>query len=314
MLRWCRDQETVAPQTHGSKEVLAREVVTLVSREGETSISQSNSLQEYQSLTFCQRQTRTPWRAKLYQAWLGAENHNIIWSSTPSTIIWSLVNSNISPWRSFQIEPSTDADRIQDLDIFGDADKLKTNGCYPPRERKNTSFFILKKEDWGGIAISPFSRLKLWATNLEPKLQRFASASAFAAICQNRPWWKPILRSNEMRHSWRQQSGAMSVKPLKKWLKSWLTTENFQNRQEILEARLVRLSWKPSQTCLGARNCQNILDYRRDISLISLKRKVIWQRLLHAFDISKEFRSIFAKKLQRQLGVFRFVEFWLRLP
>ena len=79
-------------------------------------------------------------------------------------------------------------------------------------------------------------------TNLKPKLQRFASATAFACpICQDNLTLVENSLKCSNRHSFDlAKFGYVNLAPQIKQSANY-DKENFQNRQQILEAAFIRL-------------------------------------------------------------------------
>ena len=153
-------------------------------------------------------------------------------------------------------------------------------------------------------------------TNLKPKLQRFASATAFACpICQeNLTLVESSLKCNN-RHSFDlAKFGYVNLAPQIKQSANY-DKENFQNRQQILEAGFYQAILETVSDLLSnSKNAKTILDigcgegfYSRNLQ----ERHP--DKTFYAFDISKDSVQIAAKS-EPNWAVNWFVGDLARLP
>ena len=152
--------------------------------------------------------------------------------------------------------------------------------------------------------------------NLKPKLQRFASATAFACpICrENLTLVETSLKCNN-RHSFDlAKFGYVNLAPQIKQSANY-DKENFQNRQQILEAGFYQAILKTVSDLLSnSKNAKTILDigcgegfYSRNLQ----ERHP--DKTFYAFDISKDSVQIAAKS-EANWAVNWFVGDLARLP
>ena len=135
-------------------------------------------------------------------------------------------------------------------------------------------------------------------TNLKPKLQRFASATAFACpICQeNLTLVESSLKCNN-RHSFDlAKFGYVNLAPQIKQSANY-DKENFQNRQEILEAGFYQAILEVVSDLLSnSKNAKTILDIGCGEGFYSRKlQESHSEKTFYAFDISKDSVQIAAK-------------------
>ena len=135
-------------------------------------------------------------------------------------------------------------------------------------------------------------------TNLKPKLQRFASATAFACpICQeNLTLVESSLKCNN-RHSFDlAKFGYVNLAPQIKQSANY-DKENFQNRQQILEAGFYQAILKTVSDLLSnSKNAKTILDIGCGEGFYSRKlQESHSEKTFYAFDISKDSVQIAAK-------------------
>ncbi len=135
-------------------------------------------------------------------------------------------------------------------------------------------------------------------TNLKPKLQRFASATAFACpICQdNLTLVENSLKCNN-RHSFDlAKFGYVNLAPQIKQSANY-DKENFQNRQQILEAGFYQAILEAiSDLLASSKNAKTILDIGCGEGFYSRKlQKRHPDKTFYAFDISKDSVQIAAK-------------------
>ena len=135
-------------------------------------------------------------------------------------------------------------------------------------------------------------------TNLKPKLQRFASATAFACpICQeNLTLVESSLKCNN-RHSFDlAKFGYINLAPQIKQSANY-DKENFQNRQQILEAGFYQAILEAVSDLLSnSKNAKTILDIGCGEGFYSRKLQERHpDRTFYAFDISKDSVQIAAK-------------------
>ena len=153
-------------------------------------------------------------------------------------------------------------------------------------------------------------------TNLKPKLQRFASATAFACpICQeNLTLVESSLKCNN-RHSFDlAKFGYVNLAPQIKQSANY-DKENFQNRQQILEAGFYQAILEAVSDLLSnSKNAKTILDIGCGEGFYSRKlQKRHPDKTFYAFDISKDSVQIAAKS-EANWAVNWFVGDLARLP
>ena len=153
-------------------------------------------------------------------------------------------------------------------------------------------------------------------TNLKPKLQRFASATAFACpICQeNLTLVESSLKCNN-RHSFDlAKFGYVNLAPQIKQSANY-DKENFQNRQQILEAGFYQAILEVVSDLLSnSKNAKTILDIGCGEGFYSRKlQKRHPDKTFYAFDISKDSVQIAAKS-EANWAVNWFVGDLARLP
>ena len=153
-------------------------------------------------------------------------------------------------------------------------------------------------------------------TNLKPKLQRFASATAFACpICQeNLTLVESSLKCNN-RHSFDlAKFGYVNLAPQIKQSANY-DKENFQNRQEILEAGFYQAILEVVSDLLSnSKNAKTILDIGCGEGFYSRKLQERHpDKTFYAFDISKDSVQIAAKS-EPNWAVNWFVGDLARLP
>jgi len=153
-------------------------------------------------------------------------------------------------------------------------------------------------------------------TNLKPKLQRFASATAFACpICQeNLTLVESSLKCNN-RHSFDlAKFGYVNLAPQIKQSANY-DKENFQNRQQILEAGFYQAILEAiSDLLASSKNAKTILDIGCGEGFYSRKlQKRHPDKTFYAFDISKDSVQIAAKS-EPNWAVNWFVGDLARLP
>ena len=153
-------------------------------------------------------------------------------------------------------------------------------------------------------------------TNLKPKLQRFASATAFACpICQEN---LTLLESSLKccnRHSFDlAKFGYVNLAPQIKQSANY-DKENFQNRQQILEAGFYQAILEVVSNLLSnSKNTKTILDIGCGEGFYSRKlQKRHPDKTFYAFDISKDSVQIAAKS-EANWAVNWFVGDLARLP
>ena len=135
-------------------------------------------------------------------------------------------------------------------------------------------------------------------TNLKPKLQRFASATAFACpICQeNLTLVESSLKCNN-RHSFDlAKFGYVNLAPQIKQSTNY-DKENFQNRQQILEAGFYQAILDAvSDLLASSKTTTTILDIGCGEGFYSRKlQESHSKKTFYAFDISKDSVQIAAK-------------------
>lgn len=153
-------------------------------------------------------------------------------------------------------------------------------------------------------------------TNLKPKLQRFASATAFACpICQeNLTLVESILKCYN-RHSFDlAKFGYVNLAPQIKQSANY-DKENFQNRQKILEAGFYQAILEVVSDLLSnSKNAKTILDIGCGEGFYSRKlQESHSEKTFYAFDISKDSVQIAAKS-EPNWAVNWFVGDLARLP
>ena len=153
-------------------------------------------------------------------------------------------------------------------------------------------------------------------TNLKPKLQRFASATAFACpICQeNLTLLESSLKCNN-RHSFDlAKFGYINLAPQIKQSANY-DKENFQNRQQILEAGFYQAILEVVSDLLSnSKNAKTILDIGCGEGFYSRKLQERHpDKTFYAFDISKDSVQIAAKS-EPNWAVNWFVGDLARLP
>lgn len=153
-------------------------------------------------------------------------------------------------------------------------------------------------------------------TNLKPKLQRFASASAFVCpICQeNLTLVESSLKCNN-RHSFDlAKFGYVNLAPQIKQSANY-DKENFQNRQQILEAGFYQAILEGISDLLATKpSAKTILDIGCGEGFYSRKlQEVHPEKTFYAFDISKDSVQIAAKS-EPNWAVNWFVGDLARLP
>lgn len=153
-------------------------------------------------------------------------------------------------------------------------------------------------------------------TNLKPKLQRFASATAFACpICQeNLTLLENSLKCNN-RHSFDlAKFGYVNLAPQIKQSANY-DKENFQNRQQILEAGFYQAILEAvSDLLASSKTATTILDIGCGEGFYSRKlQESHSDKTFYAFDISKDSVQIAAKS-EPNWAVNWFVGDLARLP
>jgi len=153
-------------------------------------------------------------------------------------------------------------------------------------------------------------------TNLKPKLQRFASATAFACpICQeNLALVESSLKCNN-RHSFDlAKFGYVNLAPQIKQSTNY-DKENFQNRQQILEAGFYQAILEAVSDLLAANpSAKTVLDIGCGEGFYSRKLQESHpDKTFYAFDISKDSVQIAAKS-EPNWAVNWFVGDLARLP
>ena len=135
-------------------------------------------------------------------------------------------------------------------------------------------------------------------TNLKPKLQRFASATAFACpICQENLTLVESSLKCENRHSFDlAKFGYVNLAPQIKQSANY-DKENFQNRQQILEAGFYQAILDAiSDLIASSKTAKTILDIGCGEGFYSRKlQEVHPDKTFYAFDISKDSVQIAAK-------------------
>ena len=135
-------------------------------------------------------------------------------------------------------------------------------------------------------------------TNLKPKLQRFASATAFACpICQDNLTLVENSLKCSNRHSFDlAKFGYVNLVPQIKQSANY-DKENFQNRQQILEAGFYQAILDAVSDLLSnSKNAKTILDIGCGEGFYSRKlQESHLDKTFYAFDISKDSVQIAAK-------------------
>ena len=153
-------------------------------------------------------------------------------------------------------------------------------------------------------------------TNLKPKLQRFASATAFACpICQENLTLVESSLKCCNRHSFDlAKFGYVNLAPQIKQSANY-DKENFQNRQQILEASFYQAILEVVSDLLSnSKNAKTILDIGCGEGFYSRKLQERHpDKTFYAFDISKDSVQIAAKS-EPNWAVNWFVGDLARLP
>ena len=153
-------------------------------------------------------------------------------------------------------------------------------------------------------------------TNLKPKLQRFASATAFACpICRENLTLVESSLKCENRHSFDlAKFGYVNLAPQIKQSANY-DKENFQNRQQILEAGFYQAILEVVSDLLSnSKNAKTILDIGCGEGFYSRKlQESHSEKTFYAFDISKDSVQIAAKS-EPNWAVNWFVGDLARLP
>ena len=153
-------------------------------------------------------------------------------------------------------------------------------------------------------------------TNLKPKLQRFASASAFACpICQENLTLVETSLKCKNRHSFDlAKFGYVNLAPQIKQSANY-DKENFQNRQQILEAGFYQAILEDiSDLLASSKTTKTILDIGCGEGFYSRKLQERYpDKTFYAFDISKDSVQIAAKS-EPNWSVNWFVGDLARLP
>ena len=153
-------------------------------------------------------------------------------------------------------------------------------------------------------------------TNLKPKLQRFASASAFACpICQENLTLVESSLKCDNRHSFDlAKFGYVNLAPQIKQSANY-DKENFQNRQQILEAGFYQAILETISDFLATNpSAKTILDIGCGEGFYSRKlQEANSDKTFYAFDISKDSVQIAAKS-EPNWAVNWFVGDLARLP
>ena len=153
-------------------------------------------------------------------------------------------------------------------------------------------------------------------TNLKPKLQRFASASAFACpICQENLTLVEGSLKCDNRHSFDlAKFGYVNLAPQIKQSANY-DKENFQNRQQILEAGFYQAILEGISDLLATKpSAKTVLDIGCGEGFYSRKlQEVHPEKTFYAFDISKDSVQIAAKS-EPNWAVNWFVGDLARLP
>ena len=153
-------------------------------------------------------------------------------------------------------------------------------------------------------------------TNLKPKLQRFASATAFACpICQENLTLVESSLKCEHRHSFDlAKFGYVNLAPQIKQSANY-DKENFQNRQQILEAGFYQAILETISDLLATNpSTKTVLDIGCGEGFYSRKlQESHSDKTFYAFDISKDSVQIAAKS-EPNWAVNWFVGDLARLP
>ena len=153
-------------------------------------------------------------------------------------------------------------------------------------------------------------------TNLKPKLQRFASATAFACpICRENLTLVESSLKCENRHSFDlAKFGYVNLAPQIKQSANY-DKENFQNRQQILEAGFYQAILEGVSDLLEANpSAKTVLDIGCGEGFYSRKlQESHSDKTFYAFDISKDSVQIAAKS-EANWAVNWFVGDLARLP
>ena len=153
-------------------------------------------------------------------------------------------------------------------------------------------------------------------TNLKPKLQRFVSASAFACpICQENLTLIETSLKCSNRHSFDlAKFGYVNLAPQIKQSANY-DKENFQNRQQILEAGFYQAILEGISDLLATKpSAKTILDIGCGEGFYSRKlQESHSDKIFYAFDISKDSVQIAAKS-ETNWAVNWFVGDLARLP
>lgn len=153
-------------------------------------------------------------------------------------------------------------------------------------------------------------------TNLKPKLQRFASASAFACpICQENLTLVESSLKCEHRHSFDlAKFGYVNLAPQIKQSANY-DKENFQNRHQILEAGFYQAILEGVSDLLATNpSAKTVLDIGCGEGFYSRKlQESHSDKIFYAFDISKDSVQIAAKS-EPNWAVNWFVGDLARLP
>ena len=153
-------------------------------------------------------------------------------------------------------------------------------------------------------------------TNLKPKLQRFTSASAFACpICQENLTLVETSLKCSNRHSFDlAKFGYVNLAPQIKQSANY-DKENFQNRQQILEAGFYQTILETiSDLLTTSKTTQTVLDIGCGEGFYSRKLQESHpDKTFYAFDISKDSVQIAAKS-EANWAVNWFVGDLARLP
>ena len=153
-------------------------------------------------------------------------------------------------------------------------------------------------------------------TNLKPKLQRFASATAFACpICQENLTLVETSLKCSNRHSFDlAKFGYVNLAPQIKQSANY-DKENFQNRQQILEAGLYQAILEGISDILATKpSAKTVLDIGCGEGFYSRKlQESHSDKTFYAFDISKDSVQIAAKS-ETNWAVNWFVGDLARLP
>ena len=153
-------------------------------------------------------------------------------------------------------------------------------------------------------------------TNLKPKLQRFASATAFSCpICQKKLTLVETSLKCDNRHSFDlAKFGYVNLAPQIKQSANY-DKENFQNRQQILEAGFYQAILEGISDLLATKpSAKIVLDIGCGEGFYSRKlQEVHPEKTFYAFDISKDSIQIAAKS-EPNWAVNWFVGDLARLP